>query len=71
MVLENIMLSKISKRERRQEPYDFTHMWDIKLKLIDTGNSMVAIKRERCGGREKRVKGGQIFDDGRRLDFRW
>ena len=26
------------------EPHDFTHMWDIKLKLIDTDNSMVVTK---------------------------
>ena len=39
MGLETIMLSEISQYEK--EPYDFTHVWDIKLKLIDTDNSMV------------------------------
>ena len=35
MNLENIMLSEISQKGKRQEPYDFTHMWDLKLKTSD------------------------------------
>ena len=32
--LENIMLSEISQMES-QEPYDFTYMWDTKLKATN------------------------------------
>ena len=44
MDLENIMLSKISLVRKREEPYGFTHVWDVKLKLIDTDNSMVVTR---------------------------
>ena len=39
MDLETIMLSKMSQSEKSKEPYDLTHMWDIKLTLIDTDHS--------------------------------
>ena len=42
------MLSEISQYEK--EPYDFTHVWDIKLKLIDTDNSMVVPKERGVEG---------------------
>ena len=31
----------ISFVKESEEPYDFTHMWDVKQKLRDTDNSMV------------------------------
>ena len=31
--LENIMLSEVSKLEKRQTPYDLTHIWDLMNKL--------------------------------------
>lgn len=33
MDLENIMLNEIS--QKNQEPYDFAHVWDIKLKATN------------------------------------
>ena len=45
MDLENIMLSEISQSEKA-ENHDFTHMWDIKLKLTHTDNSMVVTRRD-------------------------
>ena len=48
---DNSMLSGI--RQKRQEPYDLTHVWDIKLKvttkenkqkLTDTDNSVVVTR---------------------------
>ena len=43
MDLENIMLSETSQK------YDFTHMWDIKLKFIDSDNSMVVPRGKGVG----------------------
>ena len=37
MDLKNIMLGKISQPVRAKN-HDFTHMWDIKLKLIGPDN---------------------------------
>ena len=33
MNLENITLSEISQSEKRQVPYDFTHVWSVMNKL--------------------------------------
>ena len=41
--LKNIMVSEISQTGK--EPYDFTHMWDIKLKLVDTDSNVVVVRR--------------------------
>ena len=49
MDLENIMLSKISQSEKAKKTHNFIHMWDIKLKLIDTDNSMVVTRGKRSG----------------------
>ena len=63
-----------------QEPYDFTHMWDIKQKstnehsknkLIDTDNNMVVTRREGESGEDEEGKGGQICGDGGTPDSRW
>ena len=43
--LETVMLTEIIQSE--QEPYDFTHTWDIKLKLIDTDKGMVVTREKR------------------------
>ena len=47
--VENIRLSEMSD-SRRPEPCDFTHMWVIKRKRLDTDNSSVATAGKR--GRE-------------------
>ena len=53
--------------EKRQIPYDFTHMWDKqtnKSKHIDREQSRTVVTRgERSWGREKWVKGGQLYGD--------
>lgn len=37
--LENIILSKVSQtREKKKEPYDFAHMWDMKQKAKNEWN---------------------------------
>ena len=41
-----------------------------KQKLTGTDNSMVVTRRKGVGGIIK-DKGGQLFGDGRRLDFGW
>ena len=46
MDLENIMLSETSQKSQK---YDFTHMWDIKMKLIDSDNSMVVPRGKGVG----------------------
>ena len=45
-------------------------MWDIKLKLTDTDNSMV-VTRGKGGEGVIKGKGGQIYDDRRWFDFGW
>ena len=40
--LENIILSKVS--QKKLKTIRFTHVWDIKLKLIDIDNSMVVTR---------------------------
>lgn len=37
----------------------------------DISKSMMAAREEGVGERTKRVKGGQIYGDRRRLDFGW
>lgn len=39
-------------------------------KLIDSDNSMMVVRGDECKGGDE-GKGGQIYDDGRRLDFGW
>ena len=50
---------------RDQEPYDFSHMWDIKqkatneqTKLMDTDNSVVVSSREGGLQEDEEGKGG-------------
>ena len=57
---ENVMPSEISQTENVHEPYDFTHMWDIKPKLIVT-NSMVVTRGK--GWWLVKDKGSQIHGD--------
>ena len=72
---------KQNKSDRKgQEPYDFTHMWDIKLKSTKEQTRQTKTRRHRpqCGGYQgegwgELVKGkvGQIYLDRRRFDFGW
>ena len=42
--------AKWNKSVRKsQEPYDLTNMWDIKLKLIDTDNSVAVARGKEWG----------------------
>ena len=59
MDLENIMLSEKNQTEKSQEPHDFVHLWDMKLKttnkknkqkLTDTDNSIVVTSGKEAGG---------------------
>ena len=79
MNLENIMLSEVRQMEKVKEPYDFTHVWNIKLKstnkqkLRDTDNCWVVISGGKVGGEEvERVTGIKYtVIDRRRRDFGW
>ena len=63
---------------KSSEPYDFTHMWDLKLK---TANEKQADRnsqtRQHSGGSQRegeweggvKGEGGQIYGSGRRSDF--
>ena len=51
------MLSEVSQSGK-------AHMWDTKLKLIDTDNSVVITRGKGVGGVEE-YRGGQIYGDGR------
>ena len=43
--------AKRNKSEIRkcQEPYDFTHMWDMELKVMDTDSSVVVTRGKGVG----------------------
>ena len=45
-------------------------MWDIKLKLIDTDDNMVATRGKGVGV-VKHKRGVKLYGDRRRLDFGW
>ena len=45
-------------------------MWNVKLKLINTDNSMVVTRGEGSQGAVK-GKGGQMYGDGGWFDFGW
>ena len=62
MDLERVVLRKISQKKLRT--YDFTDMWNITLKLIDTDNNIMVTRGKGLKGGIK-GKGGQIYDDGR------
>ena len=51
MHLENIMRREI--RQKSEDPYDFTHLWDIKLKLTDTDNIVAVTGGKGDGNSEK------------------
>ena len=44
-------------------------MWDTKLELIDTDNSMLVVREKEVGGRKS--ERGQIYGDGRLFEFGW
>lgn len=45
--MQAIMLSKISRRERKI-PYDFTHMWSVKnkTKFVNTEKRLMVVRGE-------------------------
>ena len=45
------MLTEISQSEKAKNhmPYDFIHMWDIKLKLMGTDKSLVVTREKGMG----------------------
>ena len=45
---ESIIVSEMSKRER-QMLYDFAYIWNLKTKLIKTGNRSVVARRKGKG----------------------
>ena len=79
MNLENIMLSEVRHMEKVKEPYEFTHVWTLKLKstnkqkLSDTDDCWVVISGGKVGGEEvERVTGIKYtVIDRRRRDFGW
>ena len=76
-------LKNVSFFRKSQEPYDLLHMWNIKQKATNeqgqktNRNSETQTKDwqlpEGKGVWEEAEEdqGGQIYDDGRRLDFGW
>ena len=62
--------AKWNKSDRKeQKPYDFIHIWDINLKLIDTDN-VLWLPEGNVQGVVKH-KAGQIYGNGRWFDVRW
>ena len=63
---------------KTRKPYDFTHMWDIKLEATNEQARQIKTHRPRQqynsyqrerGWKLVKDKGNQIYGDGKRLDF--
>ena len=53
MDLENVLLSEIGQSQKAKN-YDFTHTWNVKLKLIHMANSMAVARGKGGGGSSER-----------------
>lgn len=70
--------AKRNRSDRKgQEPYDFTHMGDIKQKATNKTNAQTQTTEDwlpegkREGRKDEEDKRGQMYGDGGRIDFGW